>query len=164
MNRKVLLFGLVSLFLVSCQEKGTSSYSGDSSSEEVITDHSISEYLLSEKINLINLNGATTYDLLKGDRYISLYTEDAKGPLYYSLISMVDGKEVFLNNNIVDFTKIEKAYYVVGIYQEVNGKKTPIYAYYADFYDESYYLAHPNNYNKGKLIIEDFGVSTNIPK
>lgn len=136
---KLLISLLFPLLLTSCQNNKTPIDDGgqDQEEEETIKEYRISDFLTSEKINLIDLDGKTTYDLLKGDRFIRLYTEEAKGPLSYSLISMVTGKETHFNSNIIDFSEIQKAYYVVGIYQEINNKKLPLYAYYADFYDKN---------------------------
>ena len=138
---KFLVFLICPLLISSCnlfkKSSNENNQEQEEQKEEVTKEYRISDFLTSEKINLIDLNGKTTYDLSKGDKFINLYTEDAKGPLSYSLISMVTGKETFVESNIVDFSKVQKAYYVVGIYQEVNNKKLPIYAYYADFYDKN---------------------------
>ena len=97
MKKKAFLMCLLTIFIASCNKNPITP--SDESSEEEISSVKISDYLTSEKINLINLKGESTFDLLKGDRYISLYLEDAKGPLSYSLISMVSGEETLLSSN-----------------------------------------------------------------
>ena len=136
MKKKWFITLLLPFFLLSCKTNGGETSISDTSEEEIV-EHPISEYLLSEKINLINLKGETTFDLNKGDKFISLYLEEAKGPLSYSLVSMVTGEETPLTDNTVNFNNIQKAYYVVVIYHTINNKKYPLYAYYADFYDEN---------------------------
>lgn len=137
---KRFLMIATTLALCSCASPDSNHSTGNSSSDSSSTigpEHTIEEHLLSEKINLINLKGKTTFDLLDGDRYVELYTETAKGTLSYSLISLIDGSETDLSSSVVDFSSTPKQYYVAVIYDNWNGIKDPIYAYYVDFYDEN---------------------------
>ena len=140
MRAKRLILFLTSLLALSaCSGKNDSSGSTESGAtptrpEEVQT---IEELLSAEKINLINLRGASTFDLLEGDRFVELYTESAKGTLTYSLVSMLTGEEIPLTSNIVNFLEVGKQYYVAVIYDNYDGKTAPLYAYYVDFYDEN---------------------------
>lgn len=121
--------------------KGSSSVGGgesSSSSAEPVTLNKVEDLLANKTVTLVDLDGATTYDLS------TLMTEDeqtaidaATGTVTWALEPVHYGSAYSDASSTISFASVSKAYYKVIAYETIAEGNNPIAATYVDFYDKN---------------------------